>query len=260
MRARSVRVGAVTKLLLGLVVVLPPAAAAERVDFAHGTIDQTLTTTRPNAAAGFHFIGRYHAAGDPDAPPPYLRKMTGYDNPRRDTSVPERCTASDLELAANGAAACPEGSRLGGGTADTLFMGSFPNRAEIEVFNNTAEQIMLVRSPVLTTVTRGRISPDGTSIEFTSPTCFPSHAGCPVDNVLQVGSDVTMPPYTRSSGGTVRSYMTTPAKCPKSGRWTSTIRMWWADGSDDTIVIRQPCKRPKAKRGRKSGKRPARRG
>ena len=260
MRPRSVRVGLLTKLLLGAVVVMPPGAAAEPVSFAHGTIDQTLTTTRPGAPTGFHFIGRYHAAGDPDAPPPYMRKMIGYNEggPRRDTSVPERCTASDLELAASGAAACPDGSRLGGGTADILFMDRFPTTVEIDVFNNTGEQIMLSRSPFgLTTVVRGRIEPDG-SIEFASPTCFPSYAGCPVDNALQLGSDVTVPPYTRSSGGTVRSYMTTAAKCPKSGHWTSTIRLWWADGSDDTVVTRNPCKRPKAKRT--SGKRPAQRG
>ena len=253
MRARSMRAGVATKLLLGVAFLLPPTAGAEPVDFAHGTIDQTLTTTRPNAPVGFHFIGRYHAAGDPDAPPPYLRKMTSYGGPRRDTSVPERCTASDLELATSGAAACPDGSRLGAGTSDGLFMDSFPTTVQIDVFNNTGEQIMVVRSPGLATVSRGRINPDG-SIEFESPTCFPSHAGCPIDNSLQLRSDVTLPPYTKSSGGTVRSYMTTPAKCPKSGHWTTTIRFWWADGSDDTVVTRNPCKRPKAKR-RKAARR-----
>ncbi len=115
MRTRPVRARVATKLLLGVVVVLPPSAAAEPVDFPHGTIDQILTTTRPNTPTGFHFIGRYHAAGDRDAPPPYMRKMISYGGPRRDTSVPERCTASDLELAVSGAAACPDGSRLGRG-------------------------------------------------------------------------------------------------------------------------------------------------
>lgn len=255
MRVRSRHVGLVTKLLLGAVVVLTPTATAKPVDFAHGTIDQTLTTVRPNTGAGSHFTARYHAAGDPEAPPPYMRKMTFYNEEGRrwNTSVPERCTASDLELAASGAAACPDDSRIGGGTADILFMGSFPNTVEIDVFNNTREQIMLARSSGLTTVTRGLIRPDS-SIEFASPTCFPSHAGCPVDNVLQVGSDVRFPPYTRRSGGKARSYMTTPAKCPKSRRWRSTVRLWWADGSDDRVVIRQPCTRPKAKR-RKGAKR-----
>ena len=246
MRARLMRAGAAPTLLLGMAVLLPPPAAAVPADFAHGTIDQTLTTTRPNAPTGLHFVGTYHAAGDRDAPPPYMRKMTFSGGPRRDTSVPERCTASDVELAASGAAACPDGSRLGGGTTDGLFMG-FPTTVELDVFNNTGEQIMVVRSPGVATVSRGRIHPDG-SIEFASPTCFPSHAGCPVDNSLQLRSEVTLPPYTTSRGGKVRSYLTTPAKCPKSRHWKTTVRLWWSDGSDDTAVIRHPCKRPKAKR------------
>ena len=248
MRARW-GTGAAAMVLLGAAVALPGSAAAVPVDFAHGTIDQTLTTTRPNTPTGLHFVGSYHAAGDPDAPPPYMRKMTFSGGPRRDTTVPELCTASDAELAVSGAAACPPGSRLGGGTSDGLFMGSFPTKVELDVFNNTGEQIMVLRSPGLASISRGRIRPDG-SVEFASPTCFPSHAGCPADNALQLRSDVTLDPYTTVRGGKLRSYLTTPAKCPKSRRWTTTVRFWWADGSEDTVVVRQPCKRPKAKRRR----------
>lgn len=241
--------------VLAAAAVLPQTAGAATAEFAHGRIDQTLTTTRPNAPVGMHFMGVYHAAGDPDSPPPYMLKMTSYDRStiRRDTTVPELCTASDLELALSGAAACPEGSRIGGGSSDILFMGTFENRVEIDVLNNTAEQIMVVRSPGLATISRGRIGPDG-SIEFASPTCFPSHAGCPVDNVLQLGSEVTIPPYTKTEGGVVRSYLTTASKCPKSGHWESQIRLWWKDGSVDTAELRQPCTRPKAKAKRKRAK------
>ena len=255
MRTRSVRAAVASLLWLGLAVVLPSPAAAEPVGFAHGTVDQTLTTTKPNSPTGFHFVGSYHAAGDPDSPPPYMQKMRFYNDEgsRWDTSVPGQCTASDLELATLGPAACPEDSRLGGGTTDILFMGSFPNTVAIDVFNNTGEQIMLGRSPGLTTVIRGRLEPDG-SVEYASPTCFPDHPGC-MDNVLQLRSDITVPPYTTSSGATVRSYMTSPPKCPRSGYWTSPIRWWWKDGSEDTVATRQPCTRPKAKRKRKRARR-----
>ena len=236
-------------LVVCAVVVLPSPAAAAPVDFPHGTIDQTLTTKRPNAPTGLHFVGTYHAAGNPDAPPPYMRKMTFSGGPSRDTSVPERCTASDAELAASGAAACPEGSRLGAGTSEGLFMGSFPTKVELDVFNDTGEQIIVVRSPGLATVSRGQIRPDG-SVEFASPTCFPSHAGCPADNSLQLSSDVELPPYVVKRNGKTLSYLTTPAKCPKSRHWTTTVRFWWSDGSEDTAAIRQPCKRPKVKRRR----------
>lgn len=250
---RPVRL-AVATALGGVALALPPAAAAEPARFAHGTIDQTLTTTKPGAPTGFHFVGTYHAAGDPDSPPPYMRAMTFYDptGSHFDTSVPERCTASDYELATAGAAACPEGSRLGGGTTDVLFMGTFPNTVEIDVFNNAGEQIMVARSPLLATVTRGRIRPDG-RVEYASPTCYPSYAGCPVDNVLQLRSKITVPPYVRSVDGRRRSYRTTPPKCPKSRRWEPIIRLWWADGTEDAVTIRQRCKPPKPKRRARAG-------
>jgi hypothetical protein len=241
--------------LIVVAAVAPSVAGAATAEFEHGRIEQTLTTTRPGTPVGMHFVGTYHAAGDPDSPPPYMLKMTAYDRStmRRDTTVPELCTASDLELALSGAAACPGGSRLGGGSSDILFMDTFPSRVEIDVLNNTAEQIMVARSPGLATISRGRIGPDG-SIEFASPTCYPSYAGCPVDNVLQLGSDITIPPYTKTEGGAVRSYMTTPSKCPKSGHWESHIRLWWKDGSADTAELRHPCTRPKAKPKRKRTK------
>jgi hypothetical protein len=233
----------------------PAGASAEPAEFAHGSIEQTLSSTTPNSPTGFHFVGRYHAAGDPSSPPPYMRKMTFYDptGSHLDTSVPELCTASDVELAVSGASACPEGSRIGGGKSETLFMNSFPTTVEVEVFNNTGEQVMLARSPILTTVTRGKIRPDG-SVEYASPTCFPSTAGCPGDNVLQLTSDISSAPYVK--GG--RAYQTTPAKCPKSGRWESHVRLWWADGTEDAVTTTTPCTAPKpakpAKRKRKRTK------
>jgi len=160
---------------------------------------------------------------------------------RFDTSVPARCTATDLELALRGPDACPKESRIGGGSADGKFMDQ-TSKLDIDVFNNTGEQIFVIRSPLVATVTRGKIYPDS-SIEFRSPTCYPAFTppGCPVDNALQLGSHVVVGPYTRTIDGVSRSYMTTPPTCPRSGRWRTPIRFWWADGGDDTVVTEQPC-------------------
>jgi hypothetical protein len=239
---------AVGQLFVAASGVWPGGAAAKPVSGPHETLDQRFTTTRPNTPSGFRFTGRYHAAGDPDSNPPYMRRMIFY-NPaglRRDTSVPERCSASDLELAIRGVEACPAASRLGGGRTVISFLGGPPSETQLDLFNNANEQIILARSPVVTTVSRGRIHPDG-SIEFASPTCYPSvqPVGCPVDSVLQLQSSMTSPPYTRSSRGAVRSYMTTPRKCPARGYWKTTVRLWWADGSVDTVVTKQRCRRPR---------------
>jgi hypothetical protein len=242
-------------LLLGAVAAWPASALAKPVSFPHGTVDQRFTTKKPNSPTGSSFTGRYHAAGDPDAYPPYMRKMTFYlpRGMRYDTSVPERCTASDLELALSAGGACPPGSRLASGKADGLFMDRSPSTIDVDVFNNEGEQIMVARTPFLVTLIRGRMSPDGSSITFASPTCYPSTpAGCPVDNVRQLGSSVAMPPHSRVVDGRVRSYLTTPATCPRSGRWRTVIRFWWDDGSVDRVVTRHPCKRSGAQRRRSS--------
>jgi hypothetical protein len=233
----------------------PGAAAAEPVSFAHGTIDHGFTTTQPGAPTGSAFRGTYHAANDPSADPPYMRRMDFHPpaGMRYDTGVPERCTASDIQLQLQGPSACPEGSRLGGGTARGKFMGS-ETMLEVDVFNNTGEQVMVIRSPMIVTVSRGRIAPDGSSIEFASPTCYPALVTCPTDNALQMGSAISNQPYTRDG----RSYLSTPAKCPKAGHWQSTVGFWWADGSEDTVVTKQPCAREvtkKKKSKRRSRKR-----
>ncbi|MDQ3937031.1 MAG: hypothetical protein M3340_20640 [Actinomycetota bacterium] len=250
MRGRGVCIA--LGLAAGLAVAAPASAA--EVSGPHQTVDQRYTTTKPATPTGFTYDATYHAAGDPSARPPYMDRMISHPPPglRYDTSVPERCTASDLQLAAFGAAACPEGSRLGGGTTRTAFMGGSETTVDLDLFNNENEQIILARSPLITTIARGRIHPD-MSVEFASPTCYPSVPGvtCPVDNVLQLSSSMRVPAYTRTIDGVVRSWMTTPPKCPKSARWRSTIQWWWADGTEDTLTFEHPCKRPRAKRSRR---------
>jgi hypothetical protein len=248
MKARAV---VLSQLVLWTALAWPAPSAAAPSTFDHGTLEQTFTATRPSTPSGGSYRARYHGAGGPETTPPYMRKMT-FDLPRGmrwDTSGPERCGASDVELAVAGAEACPAGSRLGGGEVQGLFMGSFPSTVAADTFNNEREVVMVLRSPFLATVVRGRMSPDETAIEYRSSTCYPSTpAGCPVDNVLQLGSSITTPPYTRTVNGVVRGYLTTPPKCPKSRRWQGVIRFWWADGSQDTVPTSHPCKRPKPKR------------
>jgi hypothetical protein len=231
------RVAGVALLLCGL---LPAVSAAAPVSGPRETVDSQFTTTRPGAASGFHYVGTYHAAGDPNGDPPYMRKMISYAPPgqRFDTSVPEQCTASDLELALRGPDACPPGSRLGGGKAYGKFMGQ-PSELDADLFNADGEQILVARSPFVASVARGTIHPDG-SVEFASPTCYPAlnPPGCPADNALQTGSNIAMKPYV----GDGRSYLTTPPTCPRSRTWETPIRFWWADGSVDTVVTKQPCR------------------
>jgi hypothetical protein len=227
-----------------LVQLLPAAAAlAQPVQMRHGSVDDRFTTSKPGAPSGFSYRGAYHAAGDAKGDPPYLRKMTFYTAPgqRYDTTAAPRCTAGDTELAIRGAAACPAGSRLGGGTVVGKFMGAFPNTLQADFFNAPGEQIILARSPVFASVSRGKIAADQ-SVTYEAPTCFPYllPAPCPVDNALQVRSDMKVGPRVVKGA---RTYMRTPPRCPKSGHWTTPIGFWWKDGTTDRVVTKQPCRR-----------------
>lgn len=226
----------------------PAGSAAATVSGPHEIVDSRLSTQRPASPAGMYYSARYHAANDPSGDPPYMRRMVSY-NPsgiRLDTSVPDRCAASDLELAVR-PDACPSGSHIGGGTADGRFLGFPPTRLDVDVYNNTGQQIVVARSPGFATVARGTIHPDG-AVDFSSPTCFPAlnPPGCPVDNTVQLGSTIDIPPLVRSG----RSYLVTPPTCPRSRVWQTPIRFWWADGTVDTVVVEHPCKRRVRAHGR----------
>jgi hypothetical protein len=228
----------------------PAAAVAASSSGPHESIDYSFTTTQPGSPTGIDFSGHYHAAGDESGNPPFLKRMVFHPpaGGRIDTSVPDRCSASDLQLEIEGPAACPAGSRLGGGTTNGIFMAPFAHSVvldhythTVDVMNGPDEQITLVHAEGYSVV-RGQVRPDG-SIEYDDPTCFPSPpaGGCVDDYVLQLGATTVLPAYTRTVAGSVRSYATTPPTCPSSGHWTSTIDFWWSDGSVDHVDTAQPC-------------------
>jgi hypothetical protein len=180
-----------------------------------------------------------------------MRRMTFYPpaGTRYDTSLPDRCTASDLELEARGAAACPAGSKIGAGHTNGIMYEPIANAFAftsydnpLDILNNANEQIMVISTGGLGyTVVRGRMQPGG-SVEFAAPTCFPvppTGVPCARDHVLQLGSSTSMPRYTRND----RAYWTTPPTCPKRRYWRTRVTFWWADGSVDTVSTDQPCRR-----------------
>lgn len=234
---------------LVLVAACSASAAAQPVEGPHETVDWTFSTTQPGAPTGFAFSGTYHAAGDPNGEPPYMRKMVFTPPPgfRYDSSALPQCTASDLELAVRGPDACPAGSRLGGGTTAGIIYEPFRHdfvfdhfEHPLDVVNGVNEQILLVHSEGYTVV-RGKVAPDGTQ-EFVVPSCFPvPPTGCADDYVLQLKSTSSLAPGR---------YATTPPVCPAAGYWSSTIRFWWSDGSSDSVATKQPCARPRAAKHR----------
>jgi len=175
-----------------------------------------------------------------------MRKMVFYSPSGMtfNTDVPEKCTATDAQLAVEGPAACPAGSLIGTGTTDGIFYFPFSHENTLDQFhhnlyilNNTNEQILLVESEGYT-VQRGVIHPDN-SIEFNPTTCFPASptGQCADEYIVQLGSTTHTPVYTNANG----SYATTPPTCPRSKSWATTVKFWWSDGSEDSVVTTQPC-------------------
>ena len=251
-------------LALALGVLSPGGAGAEPASGLREVVDQSFSTTTPGAPTGGSYSGAYHAANNPNANPPSLRRIVLYPpaGMRFDTSVPDQCTATDLELEVRGPDACPRGSRIGSGTTEGLFFVPFAHaivfdhfQHHLDLLNDANEQIALVHSEGYTVV-RGHFHPDG-SIEFAPPTCFPSPptGQCADDYILQLKSANAFPPYTRASGGHMRSYATTPPTCPASGHWETTIKFWWADATADSVVSDQPCTGPVTRRSHRHRRR-----
>jgi hypothetical protein len=213
-------------------------------------INQTFTTKRAGAPTGIGFKGRFHAADDPKGNPPNLRRMVFHPprGMRYDTSVPGQCDASDAQLQAMGPDACPVDSWLGGGTTEGLIMEPVGHdfvfdhfHHHIDVLNNQNEQIILVHSEGWT-VARGEMRPDG-SIVFNLPTCFPAPpTGCVDDYIIQLATSSVINPYKRKIDGRMRSYATTPRRCPARGFWRTRVRFDWGNGATDRVVSRQHCR------------------
>lgn len=184
---------AVLIVLAAFALVAAPASA-EPSSGPRQTVDQTYTTTQPGALTGLGYEGTYHAAGDPNSPPPYMRRMSFHPPAgfRLDTSVPENCTATDAELQLRGPEACPPASLIGSGKTDGLFIAPITKAFvfheythNVYIVNNANEQILLIEAEGFTVI-RAKIGPDS-SIVVETPTCFPTPpvTGCVDDYIIQ---------------------------------------------------------------------------
>ena len=237
------RLAAGTTALLAVLVGVALAA-----DNSYQTSEYTLDQARPDRPTGEHFKFDYVNPDDPDAKPPAVRRVVTIlpRGGRYDASVPGSCTASDEELMLQGAAACPEDSRVGGGviTVDTGVPG--PERivtADTEFFNNaedpSGEFIYLntVRGSGARTVVRADVTRRRTITEAPMLPGTPPEGGA-IDTV-----DVEVARVARTVDGERRAYITTPATCPRSKTWVTRVRFTYDGDYSQTVATANPCKR-----------------
>lgn len=229
----------ISLVLLGLAVPVAPAAAAG----ARQSGGATFTTTHPGAATGADTNLDFWNPDDPAAKTPSLRSFTikWPAGTVIDTTVPDQCTATDAELYAEGSAACPPGSRLGGGTlvSDTGSTDpSYPRYVTniVDQFNNRDELIGVANSvgdPSIRTVTRSKIA--GTTYSTTIP---------PFPTFSMTDPFVGFKSWRLHSDAYVRNGLAafrTPPHCPKAGYWTVAMTFTYWDGVTQALTNRSAC-------------------
>jgi hypothetical protein len=228
----------ITAVLAAMACALLPAAAAAQTG-SRQTAELSFLETEPGASTGFTLEIDYVNPEDPSAKPPAVRRVVQRfaEGTRIDTSIPERCGATDPQLMLQGADACPAGSRVGSGTVtvDTGQPGRFIV-ADTVFLNNTDELILVStdRGTGARVVTRAAVEKDRIVTELAPLPGSPPDGGA-IDVV-----DFRIDKVTRVVGGEERGYVTTPATCPAGG-WVNSISFTYADGVTQTTSNGSGC-------------------
>jgi hypothetical protein len=226
-------------LALGLVPVTAPAQSDSRQSAELRFVEQ-----RPGVPSALTLSIDYVNPDDPSAKPPAVRTVVEELAPgaRIDTSVPELCTASDLELMLLGASACPPGSRVGSGTIriDTGFPepGRFID-ADVTFLNNTDELIFVSteRGSGARVVSRSEVQ-DRRIVNSAPPL-----PGTPPDGGAIDVVEARLDAVSGEIDGVRRGYVTTPGDCPPRRAWTNSVTFTYADGASQTVETRSRCSR-----------------
>jgi hypothetical protein len=218
------------------------ADAAAAQSGARQSAEIRFVEQRPGVPTALTLSVDYVNPDDPGAKPPAVRTVveTLAPNAHFDTSVPERCAASDAQLMAQGESACPAGSKVGMGyiRIDTGFPG--PNRfIEVDVvFLNNANQLIFLNTDRATgahVVARAAI--EGGRITANAPLL----PGTPPDGAALDVVRSRLDSISRVVGGEARGYITTPAECPPSRTWVSSLSFTYADGVTQGVESPSPC-------------------
>jgi hypothetical protein len=212
-----------------------PAQQGESEVYEH--VELRFTSEAAGKRTGFVWAVEQRPVADDAQPPPVRRARLRFPRGTRfDTSAVPRCAADDAELEAQGADACPAGSRLGGGVA-TLYLGS-PDHLDalVDIFNADGEAIMLVSSQSgdVLRVLRGAIR--GTVVDATLPRV-----------PIAGGKEAALTSVTvrlRAAGTRRKPFLRTPPKCPRARSWKFVYDVDYDDPPGrQTPFSRSSCRR-----------------
>jgi hypothetical protein len=222
-------------LAAAAIAVASDTAAAEptaRVEYS-----DAFTTQTPGVASGRMFHDEFFDARDASAKPPAVQHFHVQlpHGARFNWRAVPLCTATDAELMAQGASACPAGSNVGAEvfSFDTGVDG--PNRlvtSDITFLSNKDELIILTqeRQSGTRVVVRGKLGRE--TLDFD----LDPLPGTPPDGGADKREDAKYP---------VSPWLTTPPTCPSSGKWTFRVDYTFRNGEKVTRTSDAPCTRPR---------------
>ncbi len=228
----------VSGLAVLFVLALPAAGLAARQ-----SVSSAFSTRTPATPTGSSLAIDWRDPANPQGKPYAVKTIVSELPPGSviDTSAIERCKATDAELMAQGAAACPPGSLVSTGTVltDNGSPGGFPRFTtnKITNFNNDGELIGIAESqdPPTRVVSRARIS--GRTVTFGAPAL----PGNPPPDPYTAFRELRLAGLALVRGG--RAYTRTPPACPRSGSWITSFTLEYQDGASERTFTRSPCRR-----------------
>jgi hypothetical protein len=246
------------KLLLAATVltVLGNTVGAEASDFGSPAADETgsrqtvsavFDEQRPSASTGARLAIDYVNPDDAAGKPPAVQKVVIAlaSGTSIDTTVPERCEASDLELMSTGSEACPAASQVGGGHVDLDTGVPGPARIlqyDVTILNNTGELILLLES---TSEPQSRIVARSVVAGTTITTEVSPVPGGPPDGFPAIKRvRLHLEPRVTGHGTSRRTYTATPDSCPRQRAWTNVVTFTYRDGESQTTTSASPCDGP----------------
>ena len=208
------------------------------------TYKDQFTTDVPGASTGRTYAIEWVNPDDPEGKPHSFSHLHVElaDGARFDTSALPYCEASDAELMAAGASACPAETKVA--DDETLVDTGFPGSGryfttDFVFFNNKDELVLLatVREVGARVVLRGRVGKNTIDIDV------PVLPGAPPDGAAPKRQRGEWNPRSTVRDGNQLNYLTTPPTCPASGFWVNRVTYTYRDGVTQTAESQSPCKR-----------------
>lgn len=217
-----------------------PAGPALAQEESRQTASVEFAEQRPGVPTGLTISIAYRNPDDPEGKPFAVAKVVTVLAPgtRVDTSVPALCTASDEELSAQGAGACPGQSVVGGGAA-SVDTGAAVAETDVTLLNNEDELIFLVEPrdmPSARMVLRSQV--EGRTITNEVP---PVPGGPPDGFAAIRDAELRIDRVVERAGGRLRAYVATPPSCPAASAFQSSVEFTYRDGVEQTVESASPC-------------------